>query len=232
MSAFGALFLNNAETTKPFLARQYTPTNILMAHEAARAEILLYAGSMDGTAYQKAQLTVYVSAGALLRLMSLLFRYRAGSLLDFLGSWKTTGAEQERITLGGHRLARAVNMYTAPSGSTLLIDRNIINWHIDDERCSAGLAETRLCVGKIPPWGLLATASEEKVAAPHLAQWLVPCGVTNSTYGTFSTTPTGSNRRWNLPVDSLCSRCHTIFISTPVKGGERVAEKVIFRNAV
>ncbi len=121
-----------------------------------------------------------------------------GSLLDHTGPHleaeeyiaRTFGAEQSYIVTNGTSTSnKIVGMYAAPSGSTLLIDRN----------CHKSLAHLLMMNDVVPVWlkptrnalGILGgiprreftrDSIEEKVAATTQAQWPVHAVITNSTY--------------------------------------------------
>lgn len=103
---------------------------------------------------------------------------------------RTFGAEQSYIVTNGTSTSnKIVGMYAAPSGSTLLIDRN----------CHKSLAHLLMMNDVVPVWlkptrnalGILGgiprreftrDSIEEKVAATTQAQWPVHAVITNSTY--------------------------------------------------
>ncbi len=134
-------------------------------------------------------------------------------------------------------------MYAAPSGSTLLIDRN----------CHKSLAHLLMMNDVVPVWlkptrnalGILGgiprreftrDSIEEKVAATTQAQWPVHAVITNSTYDGLALQHRLDQTDAGCPVDPLRFRLgavHPFSSDLPGKSGmsgERVAGKVIFET--
>ncbi len=167
-------------------------------------------GHMGGTAYQKSPvgcLFYDFFGGNTLKADVSISVTELGSLLDHTGPHleaeeyiaRTFGAEQSYIVTNGTSTSnKIVGMYAAPSGSTLLIDRN----------CHKSLAHLLMMNDVVPVWlkptvvpvwlkptrnalGILGgiprreftrDSIEEKVAATTQAQWPVHAVITNSTY--------------------------------------------------
>lgn len=103
---------------------------------------------------------------------------------------RTFGAEQSYIVTNGTSTSnKIVGMYAAPSGSTLLIDRNchksLAHLLMMNDVVPVWLKPTRNALGilgGIPRGEFTRDSIEEKVAATTQAQWPVHAVITNSTY--------------------------------------------------
>lgn len=188
-----------------------TPTNILITlHRRSRKPCLptlksgstpLYAGAYGRHRISKSPvgcLFYDFFGGNTLKADVSISVTELGSLLDHTGPHleaeeyiaRTFGAEQSYIVTNGTSTSnKIVGMYAAPSGSTLLIDRN----------CHKSLAHLLMMNDVVPVWlkptrnalGILGgiprreftrDSIEEKVAATTQAQWPVHAVITNSTY--------------------------------------------------
>ncbi len=175
-----------------------------------------------------------------------------GSLLDHTGPHleaeeyiaRTFGAEQSYIVTNGTSTSnKIVGMYAAPSGSTLLIDRN----------CHKSLAHLLMMNDVVPVWlkptrnalGILGgiprreftrDSIEEKVAATTQAQWPVHAVITNSTYDGLLYNTDWIKQTLDVPsihFDSAWvpyTHFHPIYQGKSGMSGERVAGKVIFET--
>lgn len=157
---------------------------------------------------------------------------------------RTFGAEQSYIVTNGTSTSnKIVGMYAAPSGSTLLIDRN----------CHKSLAHLLMMNDVVPVWlkptrnalGILGgiprreftrDSIEEKVAATTQAQWPVHAVITNSTYDGLLYNTDWIKQTLDVPsihFDSAWvpyTHFHPIYQGKSGMSGERVAGKVIFET--
>ena len=176
-------------------------TKALFTYVKERKYTFCTPGHMGGTAYQKSPvgcLFYDFFGGNTLKADVSISVTELGSLLDHTGPHleaeeyiaRTFGAEQSYIVTNGTSTSnKIVGMYAAPSGSTLLIDRN----------CHKSLAHLLMMNDVVPVWlkptrnalGILGgiprreftrDSIEEKVAATTQAQWPVHAVITNSTY--------------------------------------------------
>ena len=176
-------------------------TKALFTYVKERKYTFCTPGHMGGTAYQKSPvgcLFYDFFGGNTLKADVSISVTELGSLLDHTGPHleaeeyiaRTFGAEQSYIATNGTSTSnKIVGMYAAPSGSTLLIDRN----------CHKSLAHLLMMNDVVPVWlkptrnalGILGgiprreftrDSIEEKVAATTQAQWPVHAVITNSTY--------------------------------------------------
>ncbi len=157
---------------------------------------------------------------------------------------RTFGAEQSYIVTNGTSTSnKIVGMYAAPSGSTLLIDRN----------CHKSLAHLLMMNDVVPVWlkptrnalGILGgiprrefsrDSIEEKVAATTQAQWPVHAVITNSTYDGLLYNTDWIKQTLDVPsihFDSArvpYTHFHPIYRGKSGMSGERVVGKVIFET--
>ncbi len=124
---------------------------------------------------------------------------------------RTFGAEQSYIVTNGTSTSnKIVGMYAAPSGSTLLIDRNchksLAHLLMMNDVVPVWLKPTRNALGilgGIPRGEFTRDSIEEKVAATTQAQWPVHAVITNSTYDGFALQHRLDQTDAGCPVDSL-----------------------------
>ena len=178
------------------------------------------------------------------------FSHRAGSLLDHTGPHLeaeiialTFGAEQSYIVTNGTSTSnKIVGMYAAPSGSTLLIDRN----------CHKSLAHLLMMSDVVPVWlkptrnalGILGGIPRREFtrdsirmrkSRDHGAQWPVHAVITNSTYDGLLYNTTWIKQTLDVPSIHFDSawvpyHFHPIYQGKSGMSGERVAGKVFFET--
>ncbi|MCQ6585645.1 lysine decarboxylase LdcC [Escherichia coli] len=175
-----------------------------------------------------------------------------GSLLDHTGPHleaeeyiaRTFGAEQSYIVTNGTSTSnKIVGMYAAPSGSTLLIDRNchksLAHLLMMNDVVPVWLKPTRNALGilgGIPRGEFTRDSIEEKVAATTQAQWPVHAVITNSTYDGLLYNTDWIKQTLDVPsihFDSAWvpyTHFHPIYQGKSGMSGERVAGKVIFET--
>ncbi|HGX6935573.1 TPA: lysine decarboxylase LdcC [Escherichia coli] len=230
-------------------------TKALFTYVKERKYTFCTPGHMGGTAYQKSPvgcLFYDFFGGNTLKADVSISVTELGSLLDHTGPHlqaeeyiaRTFGAEQSYIVTNGTSTSnKIVGMYAAPSGSTLLIDRN----------CHKSLAHLLMMNDVVPVWlkptrnalGILGgiprreftrDSIEEKVAATTQAQWPVHAVITNSTYDGLLYNTDWIKQTLDVPsihFDSAWvpyTHFHPIYQGKSGMSGERVAGKVIFET--
>ncbi|WP_244474151.1 TusE/DsrC/DsvC family sulfur relay protein, partial [Escherichia coli] len=157
---------------------------------------------------------------------------------------RTFGAEQSYIVTNGTSTSnKIVGMYAAPSGSTLLIDRNchksLAHLLMMNDVVPVWLKPTRNALGilgGIPRGEFTRDSIEEKVAATTQAQWPVHAVITNSTYDGLLYNTDWIKQTLDVPsihFDSAWvpyTHFHPIYQGKSGMSGERVAGKVIFEG--
>ncbi len=147
------------------------------------------------------------------------------------------------VTNGTSTSNKIVGMYSAPAGSTLLIDRN----------CHKSLAHLLMMSDVVPLWlkptrnalGILGgiprreftrDSIQQKVRDTGGAQWPVHAVITNSTYDGLLYNTTGLRRRSmsrrsiSIPPRVPYTHFHPIYQGKSGMSGERIPGKVIFET--
>ncbi|SUX36330.1 Lysine decarboxylase, constitutive [Cedecea davisae] len=212
-------------------------------------------GHMAGTAYQKSPIGCLFYdffGGNTLKADVSISVTELGSLLDHTGPHleaeeyiaRTFGAEQSyMVTNGTSTSNKIVGMYAAPSGSTILVDRN----------CHKSLTHLLMMTNLVPIWlkptrnalGILGGIPqrefmreniEKKVAATPDAQWPVHAVITNSTYDGLLYNTEFIKQTLDVPsihFDSAWvpyTNFHPIYQGKSGMSGERVPGKVIYET--
>ncbi|WP_455427012.1 lysine decarboxylase LdcC [Dryocola sp. LX212] len=212
-------------------------------------------GHMAGTAYQKSPvgcLFYDFFGGNTLKADVSISVTELGSLLDHTGPHleaeeyiaRTFGAEQSyMVTNGTSTSNKIVGMYAAPSGSTVLIDRNchksLTHLLMMTDLIPIWLKPTRNALGilgGIPKREFLRESIEAKVAATPEAQWPVHAVITNSTYDGLLYNTEFIKHALDVPsihFDSAWvpyTNFHPIYQGKSGMSGERVPGKVIYET--
>ncbi len=212
-------------------------------------------GHMGGSAYQKSPvgcLFYDFFGGNTLKADVSISVTELGSLLDHTGPHleaeeyiaRAFGAEQSyMVTNGTSTSNKIVGMYSAPAGSTLLIDRN----------CHKSLAHLLMMSDVVPLWlkptrnalGILGgiprreftrDSIQQKVRDTGGAQWPVHAVITNSTYDGLLYNTTWLKETLDVPsihFDSAWvpyTHFHPIYQGKSGMSGERIPGKVIFET--
>jgi lysine decarboxylase len=212
-------------------------------------------GHMAGTAYQKSPvgcLFYDFFGGNTLKADVSISVTELGSLLDHTGPHleaeeyiaRTFGAEQSyMVTNGTSTSNKIVGMYAAPSGSTILVDRN----------CHKSLTHLLMMTNLVPIWlkptrnalGILGGIPqreftreniENKVAETPNAQWPVHAVITNSTYDGLLYNTDFIKKTLDVPsihFDSAWvpyTNFHPIYQGKSGMSGDRVPGKVIYET--
>jgi lysine decarboxylase len=212
-------------------------------------------GHMAGTAYQKSPvgcLFYDFFGGNTLKADVSISVTELGSLLDHTGPHleaeeyiaRTFGAEQSyMVTNGTSTSNKIVGMYAAPSGSTILVDRN----------CHKSLTHLLMMTNLVPIWlkptrnalGILGGIPqreftreiiEQKVAATPDARWPVHAVITNSTYDGLLYNTDFIKKTLDVPsihFDSAWvpyTNFHPIYQGKSGMSGDRVPGKVIYET--
>lgn len=212
-------------------------------------------GHMGGSAYQKSPvgcLFYDFFGGNTLKADVSISVTELGSLLDHTGPHleaeeyiaRAFGAEQSyMVTNGTSTSNKIVGMYSAPAGSTLLIDRN----------CHKSLAHLLMMSDVVPLWlkptrnalGILGgiprreftrDSIQQKVRDTDGAQWPVHAVITNSTYDGLLYNTTWLKETLDVPsihFDSAWvpyTHFHPIYQGKSGMSGERIPGKVIFET--
>ncbi|WNJ78743.1 lysine decarboxylase LdcC [Cedecea neteri] len=212
-------------------------------------------GHMAGTAYQKSPvgcLFYDFFGGNTLKADVSISVTELGSLLDHTGPHleaeeyiaRTFGAEQSyMVTNGTSTSNKIVGMYAAPSGSTILVDRN----------CHKSLTHLLMMTNLVPIWlkptrnalGILGGIPqreftreniEKKVAETPNAQWPVHAVITNSTYDGLLYNTDFIKKTLNVPsihFDSAWvpyTNFHPIYQGKSGMSGDRVPGKIIYET--
>ncbi|WP_336707845.1 MULTISPECIES: lysine decarboxylase LdcC [unclassified Cedecea] len=212
-------------------------------------------GHMAGTAYQKSPvgcLFYDFFGGNTLKADVSISVTELGSLLDHTGPHleaeeyiaRTFGAEQSyMVTNGTSTSNKIVGMYAAPSGSTILVDRN----------CHKSLTHLLMMTNLVPIWlkptrnalGILGGIPqreftreniEKKVAEIPNAQWPVHAVITNSTYDGLLYNTDFIKKTLDVPsihFDSAWvpyTNFHPIYQGKSGMSGDRVPEKIIYET--
>jgi len=212
-------------------------------------------GHMAGTAYQKSPVGClfydFFGANTLKSDVSISVT-ELGSLLDHTGPHleaeeyvaRTFGAEQSyMVTNGTSTSNKIVGMYAAPSGSTMLVDRNchksmthllmmsdIIPLWMKPTRNALGI------LGGIPKREFSSESIAQKVQDTPNAQWPVHAVITNSTYDGLLYNTTWIKQTLDVPsihFDSAWvpyTHFHPIYNGKSGMSGERTPGKVIFET--
>ncbi|EJF31429.1 MULTISPECIES: lysine decarboxylase LdcC [Enterobacteriaceae] len=212
-------------------------------------------GHMAGTAYQKSPvgcLFYDFFGGNTLKADVSISVTELGSLLDHTGPHleaeeyiaRTFGAEQSyMVTNGTSTSNKIVGMYAAPSGSTILVDRN----------CHKSLTHLLMMTNLVPIWlkptrnalGILGGIPqreftreniEKKVAETPNAQWPVHAVITNSTYDGLLYNTDFIKQTLDVPsihFDSAWvpyTNFHPIYQGKSGMSGDRVPGKIIYET--
>ncbi|NIF48688.1 lysine decarboxylase LdcC [Enterobacter sp. Ap-1006] len=212
-------------------------------------------GHMAGTAYQKSPvgcLFYDFFGGNTLKADVSISVTELGSLLDHTGPHleaeeyiaRTFGAEQSyMVTNGTSTSNKIVGMYAAPSGSTILVDRN----------CHKSLTHLLMMTRLVPIWlkptrnalGILGGIPqreftreniEKKVAETPNAQWPVHAVITNSTYDGLLYNTDFIKKTLDVPsihFDSAWvpyTNFHPIYQGKSGMSGDRVPGKIIYET--
>ncbi|NIF58736.1 lysine decarboxylase LdcC [Enterobacter sp. Ap-916] len=212
-------------------------------------------GHMAGTAYQKSPvgcLFYDFFGGNTLKADVSISVTELGSLLDHTGPHleaeeyiaRTFGAEQSyMVTNGTSTSNKIVGMYAAPSGSTILVDRN----------CHKSLTHLLMMTNLVPIWlkptrnalGILGGIPqreftreniEKKVAETPNAQWPVHAVITNSTYDGLLYNTDFIKKTLDVPsihFDSAWvpyTNFHPIYQGKSGMSGDRVPGKIIYET--
>ncbi|VEC00639.1 Lysine decarboxylase, constitutive [Cedecea lapagei] len=212
-------------------------------------------GHMAGTAYQKSPvgcLFYDFFGGNTLKADVSISVTELGSLLDHTGPHleaeeyiaRTFGAEQSyMVTNGTSTSNKIVGMYAAPSGSTILVDRN----------CHKSLTHLLMMTNLVPIWmkptrnalGILGGIPqreftreniESKVAEIPNAQWPVHAVITNSTYDGLLYNTDFIKKTLDVPsihFDSAWvpyTNFHPIYQGKSGMSGDRVPGKIIYET--
>jgi len=212
-------------------------------------------GHMAGTAYQKSPvgcLFYDFFGGNTLKSDVSISVTELGSLLDHTGPHleaeeyiaRTFGAEQSyMVTNGTSTSNKIVGMYAAPSGSTILVDRN----------CHKSLTHLLMMTNLVPIWlkptrnalGILGGIPqreftreniEKKVAETPNAQWPVHAVITNSTYDGLLYNTDFIKKTLDVPsihFDSAWvpyTNFHPIYQGKSGMSGDRVPGKIIYET--
>ncbi|SQA97338.1 Lysine decarboxylase, constitutive [Cedecea neteri] len=212
-------------------------------------------GHMAGTAYQKSPvgcLFYDFFGGNTLKADVSISVTELGSLLDHTGPHleaeeyiaRTFGAEQSyMVTNGTSTSNKIVGMYAAPSGSTILVDRN----------CHKSLTHLLMMTNLVPIWlkptrnalGILGGIPqreftreniEKKVSETLNAQWPVHAVITNSTYDGLLYNTDFIKKTLDVPsihFDSAWvpyTNFHPIYQGKSGMSGERVPGKIIYET--
>ncbi len=212
-------------------------------------------GHMAGTAYQKSPvgcLFYDFFGGNTLKADVSISVTELGSLLDHTGPHleaeeyiaRTFGAEQSyMVTNGTSTSNKVVGMYAAPSGSTILVDRN----------CHKSLTHLLMMTNLVPIWlkptrnalGILGGIPqreftweniEKKVAETPNAQWPVHAVITNSTYDGLLYNTDFIKKTLDVPsihFDSAWvpyTNFHPIYQGKSGMSGDRVPGKIIYET--
>ncbi|NIG76809.1 lysine decarboxylase LdcC [Klebsiella sp. Ap-873] len=212
-------------------------------------------GHMAGTAYQKSPvgcLFYDFFGGNTLKADVSISVTELGSLLDHTGPHleaeeyiaRTFGAEQSyMVTNGTSTSNKIVGMYAAPSGSTILVDRN----------CHKSLTHLLMMTNLVPIWlkptrnalGILGGIPqleftreniERKVAETPNAQWPVHAVITNSTYDGLLYNTDFIKKTLDVPsihFDSAWvpyTNFHPIYQGKSGMSGDRVPGKIIYET--
>ena len=212
-------------------------------------------GHMAGTAYQKSPvgcLFYDFFGGNTLKADVSISVTELGSLLDHTGPHleaeeyiaRTFGAEQSyMVTNGTSTSNKIVGMYAAPSGSTILVDRN----------CHKSLTHLLMMTNLVPIWlkptrnalGILGGIPqreftrgniEKKVSETPNAQWPVHAVITNSTYDGLLYNTDFIKKTLDVPsihFDSAWvpyTNFHPIYQGKSGMSGDRVPGKVIYET--
>ena len=212
-------------------------------------------GHMAGTAYQKSPvgcLFYDFFGGNTLKADVSISVTELGSLLDHTGPHleaeeyiaRTFGAEQSyMVTNGTSTSNKIVGMYAAPSGSTILVDRN----------CHKSLTHLLMMTNLVPIWlkptrnalGILGGIPqreftreniEKKVAETPNAHWPVHAVITNSTYDGLLYNTDFIKKTLDVPsihFDSAWvpyTNFHPIYQGKSGMSGDRVPGKIIYET--
>ncbi|AIR65299.1 lysine decarboxylase LdcC [Cedecea neteri] len=212
-------------------------------------------GHMAGTAYQKSPvgcLFYDFFGGNTLKADVSISVTELGSLLDHTGPHleaeeyiaRTFGAEQSyMVTNGTSTSNKIVGMYAAPSGSTILVDRN----------CHKSLTHLLMMTNLVPIWlkptrnalGILGGIPqreftrkniEKKIAETPNAQWPVHAVITNSTYDGLLYNTDFIKKTLDVPsihFDSAWvpyTNFHPIYQGKSGMSGDRVPGKIIYET--
>ncbi|WP_336982879.1 MULTISPECIES: lysine decarboxylase LdcC [unclassified Cedecea] len=212
-------------------------------------------GHMAGTAYQKSPvgcLFYDFFGGNTLKADVSISVTELGSLLDHTGPHleaeeyiaRTFGAEQSyMVTNGTSTSNKIVGMYAAPSGSTILVDRN----------CHKSLTHLLMMTNLVPIWlkptrnalGILGGIPqreftreniEKKVAETPNAQWPVHAVITNSTYDGLLYNTDFIKKTLDVPsihFDSAWvpyTNFHPIYQGKSGMSGDRAPGKIIYET--
>ncbi|TNV19315.1 lysine decarboxylase LdcC [Buttiauxella sp. B2] len=212
-------------------------------------------GHMAGTAYQKSPVGClfydFFGANTLKADVSISVT-ELGSLLDHTGPHleaeeyiaRTFGAEQSyMVTNGTSTSNKIVGMYAAPSGSTVLIDRNchksLTHLLMMTDLVPIWLKPTRNALGilgGIPKREFMRESIEAKVAATENAQWPVHAVITNSTYDGLLYNTEFIKQTLDVPsihFDSAWvpyTNFHPIYQGKSGMSGDRVPGKIIYET--
>lgn len=212
-------------------------------------------GHMAGTAYLKSPVGClfydFFGANTLKADVSISVT-ELGSLLDHTGPHleaeeyiaRTFGAEQSyMVTNGTSTSNKIVGMYAAPSGSTVLIDRNchksLTHLLMMTDLVPIWLKPTRNALGilgGIPQREFMRESIEAKVAATENAQWPVHAVITNSTYDGLLYNTEFIKQTLDVPsihFDSAWvpyTNFHAIYQGKSGMSGDRVPGKVIYET--
>ena len=212
-------------------------------------------GHMAGTAYQKSPVGClfydFFGANTLKADVSISVT-ELGSLLDHTGPHleaeeyiaRTFGAEQSyMVTNGTSTSNKIVGMYAAPSGSTVLIDRNchksLTHLLMMTDLVPLWLKPTRNALGilgGIPKREFMRESIEAKVAATKDAQWPVHAVITNSTYDGLLYNTEFIKQTLDVPsihFDSAWvpyTNFHPIYQGKSGMSGDRVPGKIIYET--
>lgn len=212
-------------------------------------------GHMAGTAYQKSPvgcLFYDFFGGNTLKADVSISVTELGSLLDHTGPHleaeeyiaRTFGAEQSyMVTNGTSTSNKIVGMYAAPSGSTILVDRN----------CHKSLTHLLMMTNLVPIWlkptrnalGILGGIPQreftreniqKKIAETPNAQWPVHAVITNSTYDGLLYNTDFIKKTLDVPsihFDSAWvpyTNFHQIYQGKSGMSGDRVPGKIIYET--
>lgn len=212
-------------------------------------------GHMAGTAYLKSPVGClfydFFGANTLKADVSISVT-ELGSLLDHTGPHleaeeyiaRTFGAEQSyMVTNGTSTSNKIVGMYAAPSGSTVLIDRNchksLTHLLMMTDLVPIWLKPTRNALGilgGIPQREFMRESIEAKVVATENAQWPVHAVITNSTYDGLLYNTEFIKQTLDVPsihFDSAWvpyTNFHAIYQGKSGMSGDRVPGKVIYET--